>query len=59
VSALSPASQENYLRALFTWLELLIGKLNNISDLEGVQPKVFGFADYLFDNFLLSSKPCK
>ncbi|KAH6628896.1 hypothetical protein F5144DRAFT_328310 [Chaetomium tenue] len=52
--ACSPLSQDNYLRAFFTSLELSMDG-NEALD-ERVQDKFFGFADYLFNNFFLPLK---
>ena len=61
--ALSPVSQDNFLRAFFRSLELSTGNEDdNGTDIdldEQVQLKVFGFADYLFNNFFLPSRPDK
>ena len=73
--ALSPVSQDNFLRAFFRALELSMDNgeddgNDNENDNENdngidtalddqLQSKVFGFADYLFDNFFLPSRPDK
>ena len=69
--ALSPVSQDNFLRAFFRSLELPMGNEDDNGTDNGVdngtginldeqlQFKVFGFADYLFDNFFLPSRPDK
>ncbi|KAH6629960.1 hypothetical protein B0J18DRAFT_419783 [Chaetomium sp. MPI-SDFR-AT-0129] len=54
--ALSPLSQDNFLRAFFSSLELSMdGDGEPVTD-EPVRVKFFGFADYLFNNFFLPLK---
>lgn len=52
--ARSPLSQDNFLRAFFSSLELSMDG-DEVLD-EQIRSKFFGFADYLFDNFFLPRK---
>ncbi|KAL2138306.1 hypothetical protein VTI28DRAFT_6995 [Corynascus sepedonium] len=52
--ARSPLSQDNFLRTFFGSLELSMDGEEALD--ERIRAKVFGFADYLFDNFFLPLK---
>lgn len=60
--ALSDEARDNFLRAFFLSVNLpiLAGDTgHDDGDLEILRPSVFGFADYLLDNFFLPCNPIR